>query len=122
MTTAGVRSAERHVLRPLNSLLVQKARHFGWTPIVTASALFDRAGLCARRPLIRSIADSLRLQHDTAAAFHPSHRAHKQLADLVFAHLNFTRLLRGMQSIEQTPLLPSLVHTRGMTHNRMLQV
>ncbi|KAI6189966.1 hypothetical protein M3Y97_00065600 [Aphelenchoides bicaudatus] len=89
MTKRDLRFAESRILQRLNEMIETKAHEYGWTAIPEVTELFDKAGLCAKNPLIRTSLDSIQLQGDTSGALHPTNEAHSQIADLIFSKLNF---------------------------------
>ncbi|KAI6230220.1 hypothetical protein M3Y99_01089200 [Aphelenchoides fujianensis] len=93
ITKRGLRSAELFVLKPLNELIEATAKRRGWTAVPEVTRLFDRGGLCARRPLIRSVDESARLQGDSGGSFHPNAAAHSLISDLIFSKLKFSEFL-----------------------------
>lgn len=92
MTKHDLRFAENKILQRLNELIVLKSKEYGWTP-VTVTYLFDRAGLCAKKSLIRTSMDSIKLQGDARGSLHPTEEAHSQIAEIVFSKLNFRQFL-----------------------------
>ncbi|KAI6213508.1 hypothetical protein M3Y94_00158800 [Aphelenchoides besseyi] len=93
MTKRGLSSAESYVLKPLNRLIEQKAKLYGWTAVPEVTDLFARNGICAQKSLIRGVAESISVQGDTGGSFHPTSKAHVQIADLIFSKLKFSEFL-----------------------------
>jgi hypothetical protein len=93
MTRHGIRFAQSNILQRLNKLIELKSNEYGWTAVPEVTQLFDKAGLCAKKSLIRSTSDSILLQGDASGSLHPIEKAHSQIADLVFSKLNFREFI-----------------------------
>ena len=89
VTTAESRWAHDHVLIPLNDAIHAAAQRNGWTVVDGVDEAFDGHGICAPKPerWVRTLNESLAMQHDIRGTLHPNEAGHRATAALIRAKL-----------------------------------
>jgi lysophospholipase L1-like esterase len=89
VTTAESSWARDHVLISLNDAVRAAARRNGWTVVDGVDERFDGHGICAPKPerWVRTLAESLALQHNVSGTLHPNEAGHRATAALIRAKL-----------------------------------
>jgi hypothetical protein len=85
VTTAESRWAHDHVLIPLNDAIHAAAQRNGWTVVDGVDEAFDGHGICAPKPerWVRTLNESLAMQHDIRGTLHPNEAGHRATAVLI---------------------------------------
>jgi lysophospholipase L1-like esterase len=83
------RWAHDRVLLPLNDLIHAAAEENGWTLVDRVDERFDGHGICAPKEQrwVRTLGESLRMQHDHLGTLHPNEAGHRATAELIRSKL-----------------------------------
>jgi hypothetical protein len=77
------------VLLPLNEVILNAAEENGWTLVDREDESFDGHGICAPKEerWVRTLGESLGMQHDHLGTLHPNEGGHRATAELIRSKL-----------------------------------
>lgn len=89
VTTKESRWAHDQVLIPLNDAIHDAAAESGWTLVEQVDERFDGHGICAPKEQrwVRTLGESLQMQHDHLGTLHPNEAGHRATAELIRSRL-----------------------------------